>query len=303
MAPLAVALLAVAAGGARASSSGLFLVGGAGGEGDPASLVFASGEAPETVIAAEGGAWKLRREGAAQVALDEQLAALPATESSGEVNANSLSVGGVAQWHLWDLDTFDVAGSAPWSANDRSYCAAPEDHFLGGHCKLAGGATGRQYTDLPAHTHVKVTARAHYFDEWNGEDISLALDSNVVWAQAYNWCPGFLTWKCLKFGVDSCGRDTPDRLSVHLEATVPHTASSLGVVFASNLPATADPCKVSWGVDDVAVELLTFSKPKAAVGPVDTPGGSEEFSSGSLAPAAAGAWAPSPAVEALAGLV
>merc|ERR1719167_2140676 len=128
------------------------------------------------------------------------------------------------------------------------------DTFLGGHCEFAASRTMRRYRKLPPHSRVRIRARVHFFDEWHGENIEMQVDGKAVWAETHSWCPGFLTWKCLKFGVNVCGQEKPDRLSVKAEATLQHSAYFLDVAFTSNLASGADACHASWGIDDVSIE-------------------------------------------------
>jgi len=243
--------------GAHGGAPGLALLGGAR-EGEAAVLAFGPDAAVSLRVAGGAAATlELGRGGSqSQAALAAAAARLPRTELAGELAAASLAVAGAGQWSLWDLDTFDSPASGAWSLNDRGFCSSPSDQFLGGHCRLAAGRTSRSYRSLPVHSRVRVRARVHFIDDWQGEMVALQLDGRTVWAQAHEWCPGFQKWMCTKFGVDTCGRDTPDRLSVKAEVTIVHSATSLDVAFASSLPAGTDACRSSWGVDDVSVELL-----------------------------------------------
>mmetsp|Transcript_106900 Transcript_106900/g.297692 ORF Transcript_106900/g.297692 Transcript_106900/m.297692 type:complete len:278 (+) Transcript_106900:183-1016(+) len=241
--------------------AGLRLVGDARTGAEPVLAFGAGGGEAEVVLAAaagrDGGAdLELRRGGLRKVLLGSDVAELPQTLVSGELSAASLSVGGVQQWALWDLDTFDAVDSGQWSLNDRGFCSSPYDVFLGGHCRLGAATTTRRYEALPPHTRVRVRARIHFIDDWNGELVAMQVDGQTVWAQSHEWCPGFEQWMCSKFGVDACGRGTPDRLSVKAEASLVHSSSTLDVAFVSSLAAGTDACRTSWGIDDVSVELL-----------------------------------------------
>jgi len=195
--------------------------------------------------------------GGAVVSLSDRVSSLPYTVVAGEVTtASSFTVRGVPQWSLWDLDTFDTVDSGQWFPADRGFCGAPSDRFLGGHCKLATAVAVRNYTQLPPHTRVRVRARVHFIDQWTGEAVSLLAQGGTVWSQSHTWCPQVFTRMCLKYGVDTCGRDSPDRLSVKAEAAFAHSGPTLDLAFKSTLPFGTDPCYKSWGVDDVSVELM-----------------------------------------------
>lgn len=239
---------------------GLALVGDVHRGEDP-TLAFGADVATSVVIkagkSAENSAeLEMRRGGTSQVSFSREAALLPHTDMAGELSIAELAVGSVRQWSLWDLDTFDTVDSGTWSINDHSFCSSPNDQFLGGHCRLGAAMTSRRYTALPPHTRVRIRARVHFFDDWQGETVALRLDGNTVWAQSHEWCPGFQKWMCTKYGVNTCGEDTPDRLSVKAEASVKHSLPTLDIAFTSSLPMGTDACKTSWGVDDVSVELL-----------------------------------------------
>jgi len=234
---------------------------GDGQRGEVPVLAFGPPSTAETLLTVaasqDGGTGlELRRGNLRQAFFSSELASLPRAELDAELAATSLSIGGVRQWALWDLDTFDAVESSPWSLNDRGFCSSMHDQFLGGHCRFGASATTRRYEALPPHTRVRVRARIHYIDDWNGESVMLKVDNSTVWAQSHEWCPGFQRWMCSKFGIDSCGRGTPDRLSVKAEASLAHAGPALDVSFASSLAAGTDACQTSWGVDDVSLELL-----------------------------------------------
>eukprot|EP00927_Polykrikos_kofoidii_P055600 TRINITY_DN49819_c0_g1_i1.p1 TRINITY_DN49819_c0_g1~~TRINITY_DN49819_c0_g1_i1.p1 ORF type:complete len:315 (-),score=42.96 TRINITY_DN49819_c0_g1_i1:91-1035(-) len=242
--------------------------------GEPATLKFGPDSAATSLRSTSDGKTLQFLSGDAVIASVSPTAAiLPQTSLDGEVVLGvNPEVAGARQWALWDLQTFDDAGGfiagvnggpgdnalggPEWSLNDRSFCGSPHDQFLGGHCRFASSETTRKYTTLPEHTRVRVRARVHFFDEWEGDSVALSADGRVVWSQSHDWCPGFLKWKCSKYGVDTCGRSTPDRLSVHAEAILHHTSDVLTLSFASSLPGNTDACATSWGVDDVSLELL-----------------------------------------------
>jgi len=237
---------------------GISLRGGFNHDGSAPSVSFGADPAAGTVVASDlqSTVLQIKRRGEAVAAFGRETARLPATVSEGEFAAGmELAVQGTPQWSLWDLDTFDTPDSAMWSPNDRGFCGSPEDKFLGGHCKFAATTAQRMYS-LPAHTRVRVRARVHFIDKWEGESLSLLAHGQPVWSEAHNWCPCFLKWMCEKYGMDTCGRDTPDRLSVKAEAVFAHSGPNLDLSFNSSLPVGTDPCYQSWGVDDVSIELM-----------------------------------------------
>lgn len=243
---------------------GISLRGGFNGDGSAPAVAFGADSAGATSVSSDlqSTALEVKRRGEAVASFSRDLARLPETISEGEfavgqsaTGESQFAVRGAPQWTLWDFDTFDTPDSALWSQNDRGFCSSPEDRFLGGHCRF--GATETQRTvSLPKHSRVRVRARVHFIDKWEGESVSLLVHGKPMWSESHDWCPCFLKWMCEKYGVDTCGRNTPDRLSVKAEAVFAHTGPSLDIAFNSSLAVGTDPCYQSWGVDDVSIELM-----------------------------------------------
>lgn len=237
---------------------GISLRGGFNSDGTPPAVSFGPDPNGATSVSTDmrSTVLEVKRRGEAVISMGSQLTRLPETTVNGEFSAGmELAIRSQPQWTLWDLDTFDTPETAVWTPNDRGFCGSPNDHFLGGHCRF--GATVAQRTfSLPAHTRVRVRARVHFIDKWDGESISLLAHGKPVWSQSHDWCPCFLKWMCEKYGLDTCGRSTPDQLSVKAEAVFAHSGPSLDIAFNSSLPVGTDPCYQSWGVDDVSIELM-----------------------------------------------
>lgn len=199
----------------------------------------------------------LKRGGVTQASFNPSVARFPHTLMEANLSVDTLAANHLKQWALWDLDTFDVLnGAGQWSTNDHSFCSTPTDQFLGGHCKLGAAQINRRYVALPPHARIRVKARVHFLDKWEGEMVAMRLDGQTVWSQSHDWCPGFQKWMCEKYGMNTCGAETPDRLSVKAEVVLPHRNPSVDVSFTSSLALGTDPCATSWGVDDVSIELL-----------------------------------------------
>mmetsp|Transcript_45761 Transcript_45761/g.83826 ORF Transcript_45761/g.83826 Transcript_45761/m.83826 type:complete len:277 (-) Transcript_45761:11-841(-) len=219
---------------------------------------FGADDASSTAVVMKGGSLEVQRCGhGAQMILSDAVVSLPNVQADGDLSMDKLFVEGMPQWALWSLETFDgEEETTEWSLNDRGFCGTPHDSFLGGHCRFAASTTARRYANLPEHTKARIRARVHFIDNWNGESVLLVADEAPVWSHSHSWCPLFLQWMCTKHGIDSCGRDTPDLLSVHAEVLVDHNASTLDIAFTSSLPHGTDACYTSWAVDDVSLELL-----------------------------------------------
>lgn len=163
---------------------------------------------------------------------------------------------GYPQWQLFSLDTFDE-GEHQWTPKKTQACGNSLNKFLGGHCALGGTENAyRHYRGLPPHNRVRVTALVHFFDEWKGETVYLSADNTVRWSLAYNWCDSFFSVECKNKALDFCGRMFPDKLSHLLTVSFNHTTPELRLQFGSTL-GKRSACDVSFGIDDVSVELKT----------------------------------------------
>lgn len=161
----------------------------------------------------------------------------------------------IQEWVLWHLDVFDKDDGL-WYPSAFSACGNSADLFLGGHCNFGSIETSRLYEHLPIHKTVRITGRVHYIDQWTGESVYMKQGDTIVWARSWNWCPKILPTTCEKLGVNVCGRQYPDNLSNFFDVQFPHSESSLGLTFGSTIEKDADPCEVSWGIDDIAVYLM-----------------------------------------------
>eukprot|EP01006_Ploeotia_vitrea_P021103 TRINITY_DN53441_c0_g1_i1.p2 TRINITY_DN53441_c0_g1~~TRINITY_DN53441_c0_g1_i1.p2 ORF type:complete len:306 (+),score=110.57 TRINITY_DN53441_c0_g1_i1:64-918(+) len=165
--------------------------------------------------------------------------------------AEHVVVRGVPQWKLVRHENFDqdVAG---WSLLETSACMGSRDRFLGGHCNIADGQVTKRFENLPPHNHVRVTARYHMIDNWQGETAFLKLGEHIAWAD--HSTPSSQGAK--QHGIDMCGSKfyNEKRMSIPVDVSQDHTDSFLQVSFGSTgLHENEDPCQRSFGVDDVMV--------------------------------------------------
>ena len=81
----------------------------------------------------------------------------------------------------------------------------------------------------------------------------MKFNNNTVWTDTYKWCDKVMQWRCRKFGINACGADYPDRMSVPIDFTANHNSEEFRIEFGSNLNKSA--CEASWGIDDVAIYI------------------------------------------------
>ncbi|ORM39415.1 uncharacterized protein BXIN_2954 [Babesia sp. Xinjiang] len=162
----------------------------------------------------------------------------------GKITVEKVTSGDVRQWVLWKMDLFGPNQPNEWMPGDISRCGRSADYFLGGPCKLSKGRVNRFYFNIPSHSEIRITGRVHFFDRWE---------------ESHNWCRTLSNTECVKYGIDSCGQEYPDRLSVHYDISIPHKNATMALEFNSTLDS--EPCQSSWGIDDVAL-FLRLSSPE-----------------------------------------
>ncbi len=202
----------------------------------------------------------------------------------------TLSVGGQEQWRMVVEESFPVGGVTKWVDGEdnpveitaSSTCARnaddASDHFLGafGHAKVT-----KTFPGLPGHTHVRVTARAHFLDMWVGDLLYLKADGKVRWTKSHRFCTSTPEKSCqpgslMTGALDAClDPNFSDTLSVPIDVEWSHSGTDLELAFRGHLTdgtkcASAADCKDSgidcdmqlgvcvnqkarWGVDDVRI--------------------------------------------------
>eukprot|EP00742_Colponemidia_sp_Colp-10_P000217 GILJ01000245.1.p1 GENE.GILJ01000245.1~~GILJ01000245.1.p1 ORF type:complete len:317 (-),score=49.80 GILJ01000245.1:142-1092(-) len=166
---------------------------------------------------------------------------------ASSVSASFLQMNGVVQWQLASHDDFDsLSSQVGWSRPDVSSCPGSPNKFLGGHCKFSSDEISKTYKGLAAHSSVRITARFHMLDNWNGESAFMKINGQTVWLDSAHK-PSHATG-----ALNMCGGDHADpKFSVPIDVTIPHIDDKVTVAFGSSL--TGDSCDQSWGVDDVMV--------------------------------------------------
>eukprot|EP00300_Choanocystis_sp_HF-7_P033179 c45474_g1_i1.p1 GENE.c45474_g1_i1~~c45474_g1_i1.p1 ORF type:complete len:277 (+),score=61.19 c45474_g1_i1:41-832(+) len=152
----------------------------------------------------------------------------------------------VRQWALVHHDDFekDLEG---WSTKLVGSCDG-NDHHIAGHCNDVNGLVKKTYTGLGEHKFVRLQARYHFLDSWEGETAFAKIGDRIVW-QDVNDVRGMHP-----NALNACGGNHPDmKLSVPIDVTVPHTGDSVEISFGSTLDE--HPCNESFGVDDVMLSV------------------------------------------------
>jgi len=129
---------------------------------------------------------------------------------------SSLVYDGMDQWTMIRLDDFQGQAQG-WSKEKMSVCGSNDNMFLGGHCNFGGEDVTKNFTDIPEHSMIRITANFHFFDKWEGEEAFMYLNGSPVWSDSYKWCDKVFIWKCKKYAINACGAEFPDRLAVPID--------------------------------------------------------------------------------------
>jgi len=152
----------------------------------------------------------------------------------------------VKQWALKYHDDFEgqIQG---WSTNLTSSCDG-NDHHLAGHCKEVQDEVKKVFSNLGEHKFIRLQARYHFLDSWEGETAFAKIGDRIVWSDVNDvrgMHPNTL---------NACGGEHPDtKISVPIDVTIPHNGDSVLVSFGSNLDE--HPCNESFGIDDVMISV------------------------------------------------
>jgi len=164
--------------------------------------------------------------------------------AAGAMRVNSFIQNDVRQWAMIHHEDFeeDVKG---WSTNSVSSCDGV-DHHLGGHCNDVDGEIKKTFKGLGTHSYVRIQARYHFLDSWEGETAFAKIGDKIVWTDT-NDVRGM-------DGPSYCGGPHPDsKLSVPIDVTIRHSGDSVDVSFGSTLDE--HPCNESFGIDDVIISV------------------------------------------------
>ena len=172
----------------------------------------------------------------------------PALLEVGSLETATLTVHGQRQWALVHHHDFEADGHGWADAATGAFIELSEGGYLGGHCKTGAGTTVRRRFDLPPHTQLRVGARVHFVDGWEGETAFLQVDG------AYAWLDSADASRAHPAGLNLAGGPQPDaRFGVPVDAVVAHTAPSVLLEIGSTLDEHA--CDESYGVDDVQIHV------------------------------------------------
>jgi len=166
--------------------------------------------------------------------------------TNSSASATSFIQQDVRQWALKYHDDFEgeIQG---WSTNLTSSCDG-NDHHLAGHCNQVHDEVKKTFSALGEHKFIRLQARFHFLDSWEGETASAKIEDRTVWSDLNDvrgMHPNTL---------NACGGEHPDtKISVPIDVTIPHASDAVTISFGSTLDE--HPCNESFGVDDVMISV------------------------------------------------
>lgn len=118
--------------------------------------------------------------------------------------------------------------------------------FLGGHCNAGGGHVLRRTWDVAPHSEVRIVARVHLIDSWEGEIAWMKVDGYYVWTTTG------------RSSIDAshismCGDEKMNdaQMSTLVDVVIPHASKNVEITFGTSLDEHA--CNESIGIDDVEI--------------------------------------------------
>jgi len=157
---------------------------------------------------------------------------------------------GVAQWRLAVNENFWSTPTG-WSTNEISTCGGT--YLLGGYCILSRGNLIKQFSNLPTHTKLRVTADFHYIDAWTGETAYMQLNTGPKNQDEYVWTDRYDSSMAMN-AINVCGAIYGEgKLTTKIDIVVPHNDDSVVVTFGTTVDQ--DPCDQSWGISNLSIYI------------------------------------------------
>lgn len=161
-----------------------------------------------------------------------------------------LSMQGVSQWQLIQVEMFDGASAQGWSVDRVTVCGGAT--MMGGYCELSSESTSKTFTGLPLHSQVRIVATYHFIDQWQGESAFMRSEVNgnlgIVWTDR-------LSLDASATGYNLCGSDRyPEmKFASLVDVVLRHSRDSLQVEFGSTLDEQS--CTHSYGISGFQIYI------------------------------------------------
>ncbi|SBT71291.1 conserved Plasmodium protein, unknown function [Plasmodium malariae] len=90
--------------------------------------------------------------------------------------------------------------------------------------------------------------KLYYINTFDRKDNSWS-PSDISTCESHQSCSS----ESCSSGINLCGKDTPDRLSVPIGVELEHTSDTVNILIGNTLKKKTDACTTSWGIDDFVV--------------------------------------------------
>ena len=150
----------------------------------------------------------------------------------------------------WHIATGDgAAQSVSQNSSLLSHCG-DGNMFLGGHCRAGGEhEISKSFAGLPLHKELRISARVHFIDSWDGEAAYMSIDGQTVWTSAKTARRNDAGSTTVSLCGDKLLADAV--LGKRIDIVVPHDEPAALIRFGTFLDQHA--CDESFGIDDVAL--------------------------------------------------
>jgi len=164
------------------------------------------------------------------------------------LEAPSIKHNDIALWQLTQHENFENNTSQGWDFSEISSCENNiiyPNKFIGGPCKLSNQEIEKTFENLPNHEFLKISAKFHMFDNWQGEYGYMKINNKIMWTKN-------AIVRNETGSINICGQGTPDpAYNIPIDVTIPHTDDRIKITFGSSL--SKDSCLASYGVDDIMI--------------------------------------------------
>lgn len=139
----------------------------------------------------------------------------------------------------------EVAG---WSAAPLTVCSGLSILTIA----QAQQVLSKAYASLPDHTHIRVVATVHLWDDWQGETVYLKVGEHYVWTESHELRNG-------AHALSVCGSPLfPEtKFTTSLDVTFPHNNSGLKLLFGTTMEKNSD---ARFGISTISIYYRTIER-------------------------------------------
>lgn len=182
---------------------------------------------------------------------DEMMLFTKYLKSEKEININgSFKIRSILQWILIHEENFSNVPTG-WTKNIVTECGGIR--MLGGYCQFGGGEVLKTFSNLPAHSMIRIEATYHFIDAWDTEVGFMRINNGKNGEMQYAWIENYSAFSGDN-GINVCGGKWPEgKFSAPINVSIPHNDKSIKLGFGST--TEQDPCDESFGVSGIRIYI------------------------------------------------